>query len=120
VGAQAAAKAAEAVHAIQKKTHARGDSTYQRFDENWLLITDRLPFLFLDTDEFCRAIIDLLSRNSLQHNAIYFITQLRSRNQSRIWKQDRDKYHDILFQFSQQCCQIVGCLSLNKGMEPTR
>jgi hypothetical protein len=115
-GAQAAAKAAEAIHAIQKKTQALGDSTYQRFDENWLLIADRLPFLFLDTDEFCRVVIDLLSRNSLQHNAIYFVTQLRSRNRSRIWKRSENRYHDILFKFSQQYCQIVGCLSPNQGL----
>lgn len=101
---QAIAKAAEIIHAIGRKADDLLDPTYQQMDENWVIISDRSPFLFLDTDEFNRFIVDSLSQNPTPHDKVYFVTQLHDRL--------HDKNQKVLFDLSHGNCQVVSCLLL--------
>jgi hypothetical protein len=98
---QAAAKADEVKRAIREKTESMRKTDYQLLEENWLLIGDRCPFVFLDVYAFCESMNDFLSKYPVQHEAIYFVTELRNHSQKEI--------EDVLFQLSPgNRCQIAG------------
>jgi hypothetical protein len=96
----AAAKAREVVNAIKNKVNSLSEASYQRFDQDWLIIADRSPFLFVEIDDFFHSLHDLTTWGVIQHDTLYFVTQL--------WNRTRREIEDVLCQFSRCRCQVIG------------
>ena len=79
---QAEAKAEEVKRAIAKKLEALANDGFEKYPENWLLVSDRLPFLFLDLECFKDSLkgFELLVRSG--YSRILFLTQVRDREHS--------------------------------------
>jgi hypothetical protein len=90
---QAHPKAREVSNAIQRKTKSFSRPDYARFDQNWLLISDKNTFDFLDINEFSELVCHAIRQESIQHDALYFLTRLRG--------------EDALFKISRSHCQVV-------------
>lgn len=91
---QADAKAAEVKRAIKKKIEALSKDGFETYSENWLFISDRLPFLFLDLGCFQESLeVEMVMENSA-YSRILFVTQVRDR--------ERDINVDLLFEISDQ------------------
>ena len=76
---QAQAKAAEVIHSVRKKSGSFSGDGFQKYPENWLLISDRLPFLFLELSCFREAIIVGIASEELGYTRVFFVTQLADR-----------------------------------------
>lgn len=96
---QADAKAGEVNRAIKKKLKALSKDGFATYPENWLFISDRLPFLFLDLGCFRESLIvdELLSEPG--YSRVLFITQVRDR--------ERNVNMDVLFELSDKGLSLV-------------
>ena len=79
---QAKAKAEEVKNCICQKSDDFTERTYQRFRKNWLLISDKSPFFFLDINVFSKIMIEFLRQYSVHHDKIYLLTKLRNREEA--------------------------------------
>jgi len=96
---QADAKAGEVKRAIKNKLEALSKEGFETYPENWLFISDRLPFLFLDLDCFWENLIvdKLLSEPG--YSRVLFLTQVRE------YKRNVNMY--VLFELSANGLSLV-------------
>lgn len=96
---QADAKAGEVKRAIKNKLKALSKDGFETYPENWLFISDRLPFLFLDLGCFRESLVvdELLSEPG--YSRVLFLTQLRER--------ERNVNMDVLFELSANGLSLV-------------
>jgi len=94
------AKMKEVKSSIKNKVGAFFKGGFESYPENWLFISDRIPFLFLDLRYFQEsfAVDDLLSKPS--YSRVLFITQVRDR--------ERDVNMDVLFELSGKGLSLIG------------
>lgn len=69
--AQASAKALEVRQAITRKVERFGSGHFVPHEQNWLLVIDKVPFLFLDFDSFSHQI----RLEECPFDAIFFTTE---------------------------------------------
>lgn len=98
---QADAKAREVKRAIKKKYEALSKDGFEKYSENWLFISDRLPFLFLDLKCFRESLVfdELLSEPG--YSRVLFLTQVRDRK--------LNLNSDLLFDLSKKGLSLVDC-----------
>lgn len=96
---QADAKAGEVKRAIRKKLKALSKAGFETYPENWLFISDRLPFLFLDIGCFRENLVVDKLLSELGYSLVLFITQVRDR--------ERNVNIDVLFELSNKGLSLV-------------
>lgn len=71
------AKAGEVKRAIRKKYETFSKDGFEKYSENWLFISDRSPFCFLDLERFRESLVldELLSEQG--YSRILFMTKLK-------------------------------------------
>lgn len=78
----AKAKAGEVKRAIDKKLEALSKDGFERYPENWLLISDRLPHLSLDFQCFEDSLAGYDNLVNPGYSRVLFMTQVRNRERS--------------------------------------
>jgi len=72
---QAKEKANDLIKAIENKSKKFLEPNFEKFDKNWLLVTDKSPFLFLDIEEFLIITTESLKKLNIPFDKVFFITQ---------------------------------------------
>jgi hypothetical protein len=96
---QANSKARELRLAIEKKRTILSKDGFETYPENWLFVSDRCPFLFLDLDIFRKELDNDPVLSESGYSRILFITKIRCRK--------RGMYKDVLFELSNKRFLLV-------------
>lgn len=96
---QAREKALEVSEALTKKCSLFHNPHFKQYAENWLLIVDKNPFLFLDIDLFADCWHADTAHSLSSFSRILFLTQLFGRGSHVV--------HDGLFELNTSCVRQV-------------
>ena len=71
--------ACQVVNALSRKAESFNKDEFRKFEENWVLLTDKLPFEFLDLDAALESLNSQAAdmEKEAPYNEIYILTQVR-------------------------------------------